>query len=118
MPLIFGVRSDVRDVDRALLHHGPSGRRAAVQSGRMFHGELTEVGVDAVHCRQTKKSAFESPNEGGVRLAQPSSRFYQRVEHSLQIERRAADHLEYVGGSGLLRQRLAQLVEQDRKSVV
>ena len=31
----------------------------------------------------------------------------QRVEHRLQIEGRAADHLEHVGGGGLLLQRLA-----------
>src|SRR5262249_50536572 len=31
-----------------------------------------------------------------------------------QIEGRAADHLEHVGGGGLLRQRLAQLVEEAR----
>jgi len=32
----------------------------------------------------------------------------------LQIEARAADDLEHVGGGGLLLQRLAQLVEQAR----
>ena len=32
--------------------------------------------------------------------------FDQRVENRLQIERRAADDLEHVGGGGLLLQRL------------
>ena len=48
-------------------------------------------------------------------------RFDQRIEHGLQIERRAADDLEHIGGGGLLLQRfgkivgaLAQLVEQPR----
>src|SRR5437867_9303453 len=49
-----------------------------------------------------------------VGLTQPRRRRDQRVEHGLQIERRAADHLEHVGGGGLLLQRLAQLVEQAR----
>ena len=40
--------------------------------------------------------------------------FDQRVEHRLQIEGRAADDLEHVGGGGLLLQRFAQLVEQPR----
>ena len=40
--------------------------------------------------------------------------FDQRVEHGLQIEGRAADDLEHVGGRGLLLQRFAQLVEQSR----
>ena len=38
--------------------------------------------------------------------------FDQRLQHDLQIEGRAADDLEHVGGGGLLLQRLAQLVEQ------
>ena len=43
-----------------------------------------------------------------------AAEFDQRVEHRLQIEGRAADDLEHVGGGGLLLQRLAQLVEQPR----
>ena len=37
-------------------------------------------------------------------LAQRAPRIRQRVEHRLQIERRAADDLEHVGGGGLLLQ--------------
>ena len=36
----------------------------------------------------------------------------QCIEHRLQVEGRAADDLEHVGGGGLLLQRFAQLVEQ------
>ena len=36
--------------------------------------------------------------------------FDERVEHRLQIERRAADDLEHVGGGGLLLQRFGQIV--------
>ena len=49
-----------------------------------------------------------------VRFAQPRRRLDQRVEHRLQIERRAADDLEHVGGGGLLLQRFAQFAEQPR----
>ncbi len=51
-------------------------------------------------------------NRRAVRLAQPRRRFHQRAEHCRQIECRAADDLEHVGGGGLLLQRVAQLVEQ------
>ena len=40
--------------------------------------------------------------------------FGERIEHGLQVEGRAADDLEHVGGGGLLLQRFAQLVEQAR----
>ena len=56
-----------------------------------------------------------------ISLAQPGSRLNQCVQYSLQIKRRPADHLEHVGGGGLLLKRfaqvmraLAQLVEQAR----
>ena len=53
-----------------------------------------------------------------VRVAEPRRRLDQRIQHGLQIESRAADHLEHVGGGGLLLQqfdsRVAQLVEQPR----
>ena len=42
--------------------------------------------------------------------SEPSSGCGQRVEHDLKIERRSTDHLEDVGGSGLLRKRLGQVV--------
>ncbi len=45
-----------------------------------------------------------------VRLAQPRRRFDQRIEHHLQIEGRAADDLEHVGGRGLLLQRFGEIV--------
>ena len=43
-----------------------------------------------------------------------AAEFDQRLQHRLQIEGRAADDLEHVGGGGLLLQRFAQLVEQPR----
>jgi hypothetical protein len=47
-----------------------------------------------------------------IRFAKSRGRLHQRVEHGPQIEGRAADDLEHVGGRGLLLQRFAQFVEQ------
>ena len=49
-----------------------------------------------------------------IGIAKPDGRLAQRIEHRLQIEGRAADHLEHVSGGGLLLERFAQLVEQAR----
>jgi hypothetical protein len=46
-----------------------------------------------------------------------SRRFRKCIQHRLQIEGRAADDFEYVGGGGLLLQRFAQLVEQPGVSI-
>src|SRR5262245_37752670 len=49
-----------------------------------------------------------------VCLAKPGCRFCECVQHGLQVEGRAADDLEHVGGRGLLLEGLSQLVEQAR----
>ena len=43
-----------------------------------------------------------------------SGRFNECLQHCLQIERRAADDLEDVGGGGLLLQGFTQFAEQTR----
>ena len=47
-----------------------------------------------------------------IRPTQTGRRCDQGIEHGPEIERRAADDLEDLGGGGLLLQRFAQLVEQ------
>ena len=61
---------------------------------------------------EKEPSAVGLPNGGVVCLAKTRSGFYERVEYVLQIKGRATDHLEHVGGGGLLLQRLPQLAEQ------
>ena len=51
--------------------------------------------------------ATEQPHMVGI--AKLRHRLRQRVEHRLQVEGGAADHLEHVGGGGLLLQRLSSL---------
>ena len=50
--------------------------------------------------------AFAPEQPRMVRIAKPGRQLGQRIEHGLQIEGRAADHFEHVGGGGLLLQRL------------
>ena len=67
---------------------------------------------EAITCRDAVALASDDKMSDVCRLAQPRCRLDQRIEHRLQIEGRAADDLEHVGGGGLLLQRFAQLVEQ------
>src|SRR5262249_57807613 len=55
-----------------------------------------------------------APKLRTVCLAKAGRRFDQGVEDNLQVEGRAADYLERVGGCSLLLQGFAQLVEQAR----
>jgi hypothetical protein len=61
--------------------------------------------------RATEKfTALKSVNDATVCFPQPSGRLEERNEHRLQVEGGAADHLEYVGGGGLLLQRFRQII--------
>ena len=53
--------------------------------------------------------ALRTNDSSHIRLAQPRGRFDKCIEHCLQIEGRAADNLEDVGGGSLLLQRFAQI---------
>ena len=54
--------------------------------------------------------ALRLQNDPLVRLAELRGRLDQRIQHGLQVERRAADDLEHVGGGGLLLQRFPEIV--------
>jgi hypothetical protein len=51
---------------------------------------------------------------GHISLAEARCRFDQRIENRVEVEGRAADHLEHVGGRSLLLQGFAKLAEQAR----
>ena len=80
----------------------------------MLAHELVEFARIAVARDIGVGVAFRTMDRCHVGLAQSGRRLDQRIEHRLQIEGRAADDLEHVGGGGLLLQRFAQLVEQPR----
>jgi hypothetical protein len=48
-----------------------------------------------------------------ISVAQPNSRFYERAEHGLQVEGRAADDLEHIGGGNLLLPRFLQFARDE-----
>ncbi len=115
-PGVFRVRQNVGNVDHGSLERDPPGHAAAigadlqaleiVPDARVHLAGMTVAGDPA----EVVALALEQP--GMIGLAQPRHRLDQRIEHGLQVEGRAADDLEHVGGGGLLLQRLAQLVEQ------
>src|SRR5262249_34557528 len=62
--------------------------------------------------RDAECVALTKPHATVVRLAKVGRVSQQCLEHRLKIARRAGDDLKHLGGSGLLCQRFAQLVEQ------
>src|SRR5262245_11670566 len=91
-------------------------RSSADHPAMEFHSECGHV-LDAVRIEpvgSVRRDAVlvpKTPYIGLACAAQTRGGVYLSLEYLLKIERRAADHLEDVGGGGLLLERLAQLVE-------
>ena len=61
-----------------------------------------------VGCR-AKYLAVKPQDDSTLSAAQPRRVLHEGFEHWLEVERRAADHLEHLAGRRLLLQRLGQL---------
>src|SRR5439155_257942 len=69
-----------------------------------------ELGRVAVSLRKEEYPVLLPSYRGVVGAAKAASRFNERLQHRLEIEGRAADHLEHVGCRSLLLKRFAQLL--------
>jgi hypothetical protein len=92
----------------------PAGDRTTIRPDRMLFHVLLLLRGEAVAGDMMVGAVLGEPEGSPVRAAKVRRRLDQSVEHCLQIEGRAADDLEHVGGGGLLLQRFAQFVEQPR----
>src|SRR5262249_59631288 len=88
------------------LKQGATDKRPALWLDRHIPDELHEFGREAVGFGAIEHPIFLSRNDRLVSVAEPSSGFDQGVQDCLQVESRTADHLEHIGGCGLLLQRL------------
>ena len=80
-------------------------KRSLPGASRRSPHVFLRIRVIAAAGRQFDKLAFSAAEDVRTfRLAQSGGRLDQRVEHRLEIEGRAADDLEHVGGGGLLLQ--------------
>ena len=110
--LEFRIGDDVRNVNGAAFDQRSPEDRSATRLRRVAFEMSALWWREAVGRRYGVGVAHMPADDRLVRLAKSHGQLRQRVEHRLQIEGRAADHLEHVGGGGLLLQRFAQLVEQ------
>ena len=111
---VFRVRQHVGHMNGLCCRHRSSddaSSPAFVWDGLDILNDVRRVAVDR---DQIVSIALLTRDGGHIRFAKVGRQFGQRIEHRLQIEGRAADDLEHVGGGGLLLQRFAQLVEQSR----
>src|SRR5262249_39609395 len=86
----------------------------SVDSSWVSGGELDIFTREPVVRLEVVSFALRSTYDDRVRLAKARRRFNKSIEHGLEVEGRAANDFEHVGGGGLLLQGFAQLVEQPR----
>src|SRR5262249_45396292 len=118
---IFGVGQYIVDVDRAAFES--SSARSAVPPGpdRMVGHPRLELRRRATVRNHAEHLAIEAVNESEPPVAKAHRTLGYGLKYRPQIESRAADYLEQIGGGGLLLQgfgeigrALAQLVVQAR----
>src|SRR5262249_27390435 len=101
---VFRIGERVWNMDNLGLQRRSPSERAAINRNRMLfeifleHRSMTMIGGESIDL------AIAPEKKSVVRLAQTCYRLNKRVEHCLQIERRAAYDLEQIGGRGLLLQ--------------
>ena len=92
-------------MDSAVLGHDPPRERSPAGRNRRRGHEVDEGLWHAVVGGKFEIKVPRTKDAGDVGFTQPRGQFDKRIKHGLEIEGRAADDLEHVGGGGLLLQR-------------
>ena len=106
----FWIGQNVRNVNGSAFQNSSTGDRSAIDPiHRKCRHVLLIVGWKAIEGSKLEAAILNARDVSLVRVAKSRRRFNQCIEHFLEIEGRAADHLEHVGRGGLLLQRLGEL---------
>src|SRR5215467_664579 len=111
---VFRVCPDVDDLHRAAFEQSSAHRGSTASADGGTLPKLQKFRRYIMRGHRVARIAVVTENHSSCCAAEPDSRTQESIEHGLQIEGRAADDLEHVGGGGLLLQRLAQFFEQAR----
>src|ERR1700732_4323669 len=104
---VFRVSQNVGDLNGLALKQHPPCKATAPRRKREGLVRFNVFGRETVTCRDIITFVSRAENLGHVRLAKPGGGLDQRVQHGSEVEGRAADDLEHVGGRGLLLERSA-----------
>ena len=104
---VVRIVQNIGDLDDFARKRRSSGHRASARfEPDRFH-KFMVIGRHAVAGGMLIRGTFQPMDRGYVGFAQPRRRLDQCIEHRLEVEGRAADGLEHVGGGGLLLERFA-----------
>ncbi len=107
--LVFRIGLRIENLDRCAFEQSSTGHALTPWlEGCLVH-LLLELPRKAAVCLDSKNARLVWESDlSHIGLAKADGRLDECVEHCLQIERRSADHLQHVGGRGLLLQRLGK----------
>src|SRR5262245_32076810 len=107
-PGVVRVGQDIGDMDHPPFQQGPSRRRPATPLDGQSPEIFDELGRVPVSLREEEHPVFLPSYHSEVGVTKAASRFNERLQHRLEIESRAADDFEHIGGGGLPLQRVAE----------
>jgi len=103
------IGEDVGDVNDFPVKHGSADDRVAIDPHPKRQQVLQILSPEPIGRDRIEVVIAYPVYHRPIGATESGGRLDQRVEHRLQIEGRAADDLQHVGGRGLLLQRLASL---------
>ena len=103
---VFRISKNVGDVNYLAFHQRSPDSRTPIDTGRVRGQECFVFARVPEHRLIAIDGTLRSGQCRHIRLAQVGGGLDQRVEYGLEIEGRAADDLEHVGGGGLLLQQI------------
>ena len=108
---VFRISKNIRNLNGFALQQNSADYTAASRCKYRIFCMFIELGRVTVACCYVVACILPDRSEDCalIGLAQTCRRLDQRVEHLRQIECRAADDLEHIGGGGLLLQRFRKL---------
>src|SRR5262245_7293187 len=113
MQVVFWIGENIGDLNGFALQQDSRDHTAASRRERLgLHKLIVLSRVTVARRVVIRPDILLAHDRGLIRLTQSCRRLDQCVEHGLEVEGGAADHLEHVGGGGLLLKRFAQLIEQ------
>ena len=101
---VFRIVQHVGNVNQLSFKKRASGHRTSAWLDRNTPDNVQELTREAEGLRPIENALVLPGDRPIVGFAEPGRRFNERLQYCLQIEGRAADDLQHIGGRGLLLQ--------------
>jgi hypothetical protein len=106
---VFWIGQDIGNVDRSTFEGGAGGGAMAPGPNGISLYEIPKLWRSIESHHHAQQLAVETEDERAISFTQPNRTFGHGIKYGADIECRATDHLQHIGGGGLLFQRLGEI---------